>query len=152
MAKIIDVTLATMQSVGTQAASPLGAIRCSTVRAVNDKERHQIELLYYRGDSEQPMHPSGKRFLLPGESLTFNVTKRLTVHSEDEMLMFDYDLNEKPSGPDDRGEIYQGSDYRKVRFEELDGFQTISCSYGVVDGGGYTKKINVIYTVNLISG
>lgn len=151
MAKIIDVTLATMRSIGTQTASPLGAIRCSAVRAVNDEERHQMEVLYYRGDSEQPMHSSGKRSLQPGESLAFNVTKRLTVHS-DEMLMFDYDLNEKPSGPDDRGQIYQGSDYRKVRFEEIDGFQTVSCSYGVVDGGGYTKKIDVIYTVNLISG
>ncbi|KWX79849.1 hypothetical protein AMQ84_05390 [Paenibacillus riograndensis] len=42
------------------------------LRAVNDEEKHQIELLYSRGDYEQPMHPSGKRFLLSPESLTFN--------------------------------------------------------------------------------
>lgn len=68
-------------------------IRCSTVNSLNDEEVHQVEDLYYRGNFEQPMHPSGARNIPPGQSLSFNVTKRLTVNP-DEMLMFDYDLTE----------------------------------------------------------
>lgn len=50
MAKIIDVTLATMRNVGPLNVSPKGVIRCSTVRAVNDEEAHQVEALYYTLD------------------------------------------------------------------------------------------------------
>lgn len=60
MAKIIDVTLATMQDVGPFNVSPKGKIRCSTVRDVNDEEVHQVDLLYLRLESEQPMHPMGQ--------------------------------------------------------------------------------------------
>lgn len=62
------------------------------------------------------------------------------------MLMFDYDLTESDL------EIYQGSFNRKVRYNEIDGFTTVSCDYEVIDGGEFTRKIIVNYTVNLISG
>lgn len=62
------------------------------------------------------------------------------------MLMFSYDLTERDL------EIYQGSFNRKLRFDEIDGFTTVSCEYGVVEGGDYIRKFIVIYSVNLISG
>ncbi|MFJ7686024.1 hypothetical protein [Peribacillus butanolivorans] len=112
---------------------------------MNDEEVHQVELLYLRLESEQPMHPSGATHISPGQSLSFNVTKRLTVNPN-EMLMFDYDLTESDL------EIYQGSFNSKVRYNEIDGFTTVSCDYEVIDGGEFTRKIIVNYTVNLISG
>jgi len=106
------------------------------------------------------MHPSGAFGIRPGASLSFNVTKQLTVKGDedgdgqpDEMLVFDYDLEE--SGD----EIYQGSFKRKVRFDEIDGFKTVTCDYNargfvVVAGVGprHVCQILATYTINLISG
>jgi hypothetical protein len=145
MAKTIDVTFATMRNVGPVGVSPKGVIWGQTVRAVSDEEIHQSEVLYSRLQPGQPMHPSGATNIQPGQALSFNVTKRLTVHS-DEMLMFSRDLKESED------EIYQGSFNRKVRFEEIEGITTVSCDYRVVHGGQETRKIVVDFIVNLISG
>lgn len=160
MAKIIDVTLATIRNVGPTAASPRGVIRCATVRAVNDEEVHQVEALYLRMQPGQPMHPSGAMFIAPGQGLSYNVTKRLTIHHGDpghldEMLMFSSDL--KQDIVDDTGhvlpdQIYQGSFNRKLRYEEIDGFNAVSCDYSIIHQAEVRVKIIAAFTVSLISG
>ncbi len=144
MAKTIDVTLASMRNAGNFGVSPKGAIRAQIVRAAVDEDVRQSEALYVRVRPAEPMHPSGATGIAPGNSLTFNVTKRFTCNP-DEMLIFNRDLEESEH------EIYQGSFNRKVRFDEMDGFTTVTVDYNVV-GGNRPRKILVTYTVNLISG
>jgi hypothetical protein len=153
MTKTIDVTLASMRNAGDLPVSPKGVIRAAITRAADDENIREVEALYLRVLPGEPMHPSGATGIAPGKSLTFNVTKRLTVKGDedgdghpDEMLIFSRDLEESEL------EKYQGSFNRKVRFDEIDGFTTVSCDYNVVRGGGITKKIIATYTVNLISG
>ena len=160
MAKTIDVTLASMKSNGLERISPKGVIRAQVTRAVDDEEVHHQEILYFRFNFDEPMHPSGAFGIRPGESLSFNVTKQLTVKGDedgdgrpDEMLVFDYDLKESEL------EIYQGSFKRKVRFDEIDGFTTVTCDYNargfVVEPGvglRHVCQILATYTINLISG
>ncbi len=159
--KTIDVTLATMRNAGTVGVSPKGVINARIVRAVDDEQIFQSESLYLRLQSGQPMHPSGAKGIPPGQSLTYNVTKRLTVsHFEQEtaghlnqMLIFSRDLTEDivVSSQVKPDQVYQGSFNRKVRFDEIDGFNTISCDYNVIFGGDVAAKIIVTYTVNLVS-
>jgi hypothetical protein len=151
MTKTIDVTLASMRNAGDLPVSPKGVIRAAITRAANDEDIREVEALYNRQPG-QPMHPSGATGISPGKSLTFNVTKRLTVKGDedgdghpDEMLVFSRDLEESEL------EKYQGSFNRKVLFDEIDGFTTVSCDYNVINGG-ITKQIIATYTVNLISG
>jgi hypothetical protein len=160
MAKTIDVTLASMKSNGLERISPKGVIRAQVTRAVDDEEVHHQEILYFRLNPDEPMHPSGAFGIRPGQSLSFNVTKRLAVAGDengdgqpDEMLIFDYDLEESEL------EKYQGSFKRQVRFEDIDGFTTVTCDYNargfvVVEGVGTrpTCQILATYTINLISG
>ncbi|MGC5334750.1 hypothetical protein [Micromonospora sp. DT62] len=159
--KTIDVTLAAMRNAGDNVVSPHGAISARTVRAVDDEQVFQSELLYWRPRSQQPMHPNGAVHIAPGESLTYNTTKRLTVsHFEREaegqlnqMLIFASDLTQDvvllgQVHPDER---YQGSFNRKLRFDEIDGLNVVSCDYNVVFGGGFWAKIIVTYVVNLVS-
>ena len=143
MAKTIDVTLATMKNEGQFNASPIGVINSQIVRAVDDEEIHQTQPLYLRLRREEPMVPGGPRFIIPGNSLTFNVTRRFTINP-DEMLMFFQDLTEL------EGQIYNPS-RRKVRFGEIDGFNTVSCDYAVIGGGEFILKIIATYTVSLVS-
>src|SRR5687768_3400489 len=100
--KIIDVTLASMRSAGLHAVSPKGAIFARIVRAVNDEEVHQEEVLYSRAQFKQPMHPSGAFSIAPGKSLSFNVTKRLTLDNRqplpNDMLIFSDHLEERERG------------------------------------------------------
>jgi len=106
------------------------------------------------------MHPSGATHIPPGQILTYNVTKQLTVsHFEQEtegqlnqMLIFSQDMTEDTvvSGDLHRDQPYTGNVNRKVRFEEIDGFNTVSCDYNVFDGD-VTAKIIVTYTVSLVS-
>ena len=159
--KTIDVTLATMRNAGTGSVSPKGAINCRIVRAVDDEQIFQSESLYLRLQSGQPMHPSGATHIPPGQSLTYNVTKRLTVsHFGEEteghlnqMLIFSRDLTEDVAvvGQVHPDEPYQGSFNRKLLFDEIDGFNTVSCDYNVIFGGDLVAKIIVTYTVNLVS-
>ena len=106
------------------------------------------------------MHPSGATFIPPGQSLTYNVTKQLTVSQFEleteghlnQMLMFSRDLTEDlvVSGTVHPDEVYQGSFNRKVRFDEIDGFNTVACDYNVIFDGNVEAKIIVTYTVNLV--
>jgi hypothetical protein len=141
MTKTIDVTLATIKNVGRFNASPIGPINGLIVRAVNDEEIHQSESLYFRRNRDEPMFPGGPTFIIPGDSSTFNVTRRLTI-TPDEALMFFQELTEL------EGQIYSPS-RRKVRFDEIDGFNTVSCDYSVISGGEFILKIIATYTINL---
>ena len=157
--KTIDVTLAAIRNAGTGFVSPKGAIQARIVRAVNDEQVFQSALLY--GRDSGPLHPSGATHIPPNTALTYNVTTRLTVsHFEEEaegqlneMLIFGRDLVEDVvvSGTVHPDQNYQGSFNRKVRFDEIDGFTTVSCDYNVILGGDVVAKIIVSYTVNLIS-
>ncbi|MFF8280035.1 hypothetical protein ACF05T_28730 [Streptomyces lateritius] len=158
--KIIDVTLATIDNIGNVGVSPKGVMRACTARAVDDDQLFQIEVLYQRM-AGQPMHPSGVTGIRPGQSLTYNnITRRLKVsHFEPEseghlaqMLIFDRDLTQDfvVDGQLQRDVPYQGSFNRKVRFAEIDGIQTITCNYNALSGSE-VAKINVNYTVNLVS-
>ncbi|MFF0478887.1 hypothetical protein [Streptomyces sp. NPDC004284] len=158
--KTIDVTLATIRNVGPRNVAPKGALSAEIVRSINDDEVFQAETLYSRDDG-QPMHPSGALLLPPGKSLTYNITKRLTVsHFEQEteghvnqMLIFDEHLTEDVLDsvlhvhPDEK---YQGSYRRQVSFDEIDGFKAVSCDYRVLLGGEEVAKIIVGYTVSLV--
>lgn len=161
--KTIDVTLATIRNVGRFAVGPKGVIRCAIARAVDDEQIFQVGLLYSRLRSEDPIHPSGARGILPGQSLSYNVTKRLTLNHFDQeteghlnqMLIFSRDLKEDlivdhhlfPDRP------YQGDFIRKVRFEEIDGFNIVTCGYQVIFTDSVVRaEIAVVFTVTLISG
>jgi hypothetical protein len=160
MQKIIDVTFATMRNAGTHRVSPEGTLRCAIVRAVDDEQVFQAELLYHRNEG-QPMHPSGAMGIPPGESLSYNVTKRLTVHYYDEeseghlnqMLIFGYDLIQRfvVAGRIEERPYFGQFSY-KVRYAEIEGFKTYSLPYGTAGAEEDRHKIEVVYTVNLISG
>jgi hypothetical protein len=156
--KTIDVTLAAIRNAGTGFVSPKGVIHARVVRAVDDEQEFQSGLLYARQSG--PIHPNGATHIPPNESLTYNVTTRLTLaHFEEEaegqlnqMLVFSRDLTEDvvvgSSVNADRP--YQGSFNRKLRFDEIDGFNTVSCDYNIFSGD-VTVKIIATYTVNLVS-
>ncbi|MFF5758903.1 hypothetical protein [Streptomyces longwoodensis] len=156
--KEIDVTLAAITNTGTDGISPKGVINICTVRAVDDEQVFQSENLYQRSNG-QPMHPSGVQGLAPGGSLTYNVTKRLTVsHFEEEseghlnqMMIFDPDLTQDVV---DLGSIntvnYFGCFKRQVRFDEIEGFQTIDCLHNIA-ASGHNCRFTATYTINLVS-
>lgn len=156
--KVIDVTLAAMTNTGTTRVSPKGVVNARTVRAVDDEQVFETENLYFRDDG-QPMHSSGVQGLAPGESLTFGVTKRLTVsHFGEEsvghlnqMLIFDPDLTQDivVSGTL-HNRVYFGCFKRKVRFDELEGFQTISCPHNAFLGD-HECRFRIDYTINVAS-
>jgi hypothetical protein len=160
--KTIDVTLATIRNVGPKKVSPDGVILCQRVRSVDDEQVFQSEALYQKS-SGQPMHPNGATHIPPGESLSYNVTKRLTLHYGDpgevphldEMLLFRTDLTQ--SLVDDLGtlhptEPYQGDSFHKVRFDDITGFHTVVVNSNVNFGGEFTHKINLEFTVTLLEG
>jgi hypothetical protein len=161
MQKVIDVTFATMRNVGTHRVSPEGFLRCAIVRAADDKQIFQEEFLYDR-DGGQPMHPSGATGIPPGQSLLYNVTKRLTVHHYDEeseghlnqMLIFGYDLTQRVATATGQVEVlpYFGQLNFQVQYEEIDGFNTFSLPYNTAAAEEDRAKIVVAYTVSLISG
>jgi hypothetical protein len=156
--KTIDVTLAAIRNAGTGFVSPKGAIQARIVRAADDEQIFQSELLYNRQSG--PIHASGVTHIPPNEGLTYNVTTRLTVsHFEEEaegqlnqMLIFSRDLTADivVDGVVDADRPFQGSFNRRVRFDEIDGFNTVSCDYNIFSGD-VTVKIIVTYTVNLVS-
>ena len=158
--KTIDVTLAAMRSAGTAPVSPKGGIQARIVRAVDDEQVFQSESLYFI-QAGQPIHSSGATHILPGQSLTYNITKRLTVSRFEQeaegqlnqILIFSRDLTQDVvvNGSLDPDKPYQGNFNRKLRFDEIDGFNTVSVDYNVIVGGDVAHKLIVIYTVNLIS-
>ncbi|GAA2404878.1 hypothetical protein GCM10010420_35670 [Streptomyces glaucosporus] len=159
--KIIDVALAAMHNAGTESVSPKGAINARIVRAVDDEQIFRSEILYSRSQAGQPVHPSGVTRILPGQILEYDVTRRLTVSKFEQetpdqlsqMLVFGRDLKEDivVSGQLHPDRVYQGNFNRKVRFDEMDGFNKISCDYSVIFNGDVAAKIIVTYTVKLIS-
>jgi hypothetical protein len=156
--KVIDVTLASITNTGNTRVSPLGTMSAQTARSVDDEQIFDSGFLYDRDDG-QPMHPSGVQRLLPGESVTFNTTKRLTVsypqvESEgnyQQMLLIHSSLTQKIAG--DGGEEirpYFGCFKKKIFFNELDGFQTIECLPSIFfDGKEW--HFTATFTINLIS-
>ncbi|MFE4691503.1 hypothetical protein ACFRH6_15760 [Streptomyces sp. NPDC056749] len=156
--KTIDVTLAAITNTGTDGISPEGVINIRTVRAVDDEQVFQSENLYQRSNG-QPMHPSGVQGLAPGKSLTYNVTKRLAVsHFGEEsaghlnqMMIFDPDLTQDVV---DLGSVdtvhYFGCFKRKVRFDEIEGFQEIDCLHNTATSG-HNCRFTATYTINLVS-
>jgi hypothetical protein len=159
--KTIDVTFETMRNVGTRRVSPEGFTRCAIARAIDDEQIFQVGLLYDRNEG-QPMHPSGALGLPPGQSLSYNVTRRLTVSHYDQetvghlnqMLIFNYELKQRVVASTGRVELvsYFGTFNYKVRYEEIDGFNTFTLPYSASFEGVEIAKIEVAYTVNLISG
>ena len=156
--KTIDVTLAAMRSAGTAAVSPKGGIQARIVRSVDDEQIFQAESLYFTQTGE-PIHPSGATHIPPGQGLTYNVTRRLTISRFEQeaegrlnqMLIFSRDLTQDvvAAGTVHPDEPYQGSFNRKLRFDEIDGFNTVSVDYNVVVDGNVEHKVIVTYTVNL---
>ena len=160
--KIIDVGLASIQNAGNINVSPQGIIVASICRAQDDEQIFRTESLYGPRQSGQPMHPSGATFIPPGQSLTYNVTRRLTVsHFEvetegqlNEALIFHADLKQRivVAGTLHPEEPYQGIFNFMVRFEDIvDGFSTFLCNYNASITGSEEHKIDVTYTVNLVS-
>jgi hypothetical protein len=156
--KIIDVTLASIENVGNVNVAPKGVIGCMIIRSIDDKQIFQSENLYFR-QTNQPMHPSGATHIPPGESLSYNVMRRLTLtHFEQEAegqlnqsLMFATDMTQDlvVSG-NVHVEHYQDSFNFKVRFDEIDGFNIVTCDYKAFTND-LEAKIIVTYTVNLVS-
>ncbi|MFF4192743.1 hypothetical protein [Nonomuraea sp. NPDC001831] len=155
--KTVDVTLASIQNKSPFGVSPTGTICVRTVRAVDDEQIYQNEVLYSRLDREEPMHPSGATYVPAGQSLTYNVTRRLDVSyyglasSVNQMLIFYRDLTEYIVVTGQvHEEPYQGSYNRKVRYDEIDGFQAITLDYEAIYQN-VTANLRVTYTVNLVS-
>jgi len=144
MAKTIDVALTTMENVGTFNVSPTGILQAQIVRGVDDKEIHHTEELYFRLRHDQPMHPNGTTHLVPGQSLSFNVSKRLIVNPDEALVLFQ-NLEER------EGQLYSPA-RRHVRFAEIKDFDEISSDYSVTLGvSGGTLKFIATYTVQLVS-
>lgn len=159
--KTIDVTLATMRNVGPAGVAPKGGLSAAIVRAVNDEQVFNAELLYSR-DEGQKMHPNGALFLPPDHSFTYNITKRLTVSQFDtetddnlnQMLIFDEHLTEDIKDSNAHVHLdqkYSGYLKRPVSFDEINGFNTVTCTYSVDHLGEVAAKIIVAYTVSLVS-
>ena len=158
-AKTIDVTLATIRNVGPESVSPNGVILCQRVRSVDDEQIFRSEALYQKS-SGQPMHPSGATHIPPGQSLSYNVTKRLVLHFGDpgevphlnEMLLFRTDLTQRVvvSGTAHPAEPYQGGSFHKVRFDDITGSHTEVVSTNVVFNGQATHKLELEFTVTLV--
>ncbi|MGW6747630.1 hypothetical protein [Streptomyces sp. NPDC055006] len=159
--KTVDVTLASMRNAGTVDVSPRGTIHAEIVRSVDDTQVFETELLYFRQDGT-PIHFDGATRIAPGESLTYNVTKRLTVsHFEQEtdqdlnqMLIFDRKLTQDVRDETARlhpDQPYTGDNNRRVLFDDIVDFDTIKCRYDLNFDGNTVAKLLVTYTVNLIS-
>jgi hypothetical protein len=156
--KTIDVTLETIRNASTFSVAPKGAINARTVRAVDDEQIFQSENLYLHLDSGGPIHPGGATHIPPGQTLAFNVTKRLkvshfgveSVGHLNQMLIFQRDLTERlVAAGQGHDASYQGNFNHKVRFDEINEFQTISVDYRAIHFD-VTAKIIVTYAVNLI--
>lgn len=145
-AKVIDVAVATIRNTGSQRISPEGMILGSIVRAVDDEQVFQSELLY----------DGATGILSPGQSLTVGVNKRLTVHQFDQeseghlnqMLVFHAVLKQRyvVLGSIEERPYFGPYNY-KVRFDDIAGFQTFSVPYNTTED----HKIEIVYTVNLIA-
>ncbi|GHJ49378.1 hypothetical protein Cs7R123_67200 [Catellatospora sp. TT07R-123] len=146
MTKLIDITFASMRNTSDQDnnISPFGVILGRIVRAVDDEEVHSQEVLYDRPQGTEAMHPSGAHFIAQNKSLTYSVTKQLTINP-DEMLMFYTDLHE---GDDEHEGHYSGSYSCKVRHDDIVGFMDVPCHYSHA-AGDYPTKMMINYTVNL---
>jgi hypothetical protein len=155
--KTIDVTLVSIENVGTVPVAPKGNIRCVIIRAQDDEQEFHSEILYSR-ESGQPVHPGGARQISPGESLIYNVTRRLEVSHFDEAeteglnqsLMFSANMREDlvVSG-NIHTEVYGGQLHRKVRFDDIEKTPVVSLDYKAFDSE-VEGKIIVTYTVDLI--
>ncbi|MCP9213511.1 hypothetical protein [Streptomyces cucumeris] len=158
--KIVDVTLTTMQNAGSDNVSPKGAINAMAVRSIDDEQVFESENLYLRKPG-QPVHPSGATHIPPGQSLTYNVTRRLTIsrfeqetaEQLNQMLIFSRNLKEDIvlSGQLHPDRVYQGNFNRQVRFDEINGLKTVSCDYNVILNGDVAAKLIVTYTVKLVA-
>ena len=144
-AKIIDVSVATIRNTGSQRVSPLGFIFGRTVRAVDDEQVFQSEVIY-----------AGATGILPGQSLTVGVKKRLTiVHFDQEsegrvnqMLVFHADLKQRHIVLGSNEERpYSGPGNFKVQFNDIAGFQRFSVPYIATAD----HKIEVVYTLDLFA-
>jgi hypothetical protein len=143
--KIIDVSIATIRNYGSKHVSPDGFLWGRIVRAVDDDQVFQSEILY-----------NGPMGIPPGQSLTIGVNKRLTIHHFDQeseghlnqMLVFQYDLKQHHVVLGRVEELpYFGPYSFKVRFDDIAGFQTFPVTYNTTED----HKIEVVYTVNLVS-
>ena len=124
--KLIAVTLANIQNTGDIPVSPRGFIACQTVRAQDDQQVFQSEILY---DSNQ-----GTIRIPPGESRSFNVMRQLTVsHFDDSeseglnqglLILSELKQNFVANGSQ-QTENYFGS-RKKVRFDDITGFDTVT--------------------------
>ncbi|CAM3715870.1 hypothetical protein CYOC110262_18610 [Cytobacillus oceanisediminis] len=100
--------------------------------------------------------PLYRRCILPGQSLTVGVYKRLTVHYFDpqesqgfnQMLVFQKDLKQRHLVLGSVEEFpYFGPYSFEVRFVDIAGFQTFPVRYNTTQD----HKIEVVYTVNLVA-
>jgi hypothetical protein len=153
--KTIDVTLTAIRNEGPQNVSPNGAILCLRIRAQDDEQVFQTETLYAKSSGE-PMNPSGATFIAPGQSLSYNVTKRLTISRFEEeteghlneALGLQAPLTQRvvDSGTLFPAEQYQGPHTRILQFQELDeidGSTTVTLRYNVVFNGEASHKIAI---------
>jgi hypothetical protein len=159
--KTIAVTLASIQNTGKINISPRGIMQCRTVRAVDDEQVFQRGTLYFREQGERPvpMHPSGAQFIPPGESLSYNVMEQLAVSQFDEeserkqhfnqMLMLFAELTQRVVVSGNlRTEPYFGDSFKHVRFDDIDGFNTVTCFFNTATED--VARFTVTYTVSLL--
>jgi hypothetical protein len=157
--KTIAVTLASIQNTGTINISPRGIIQCATVRAVDDQQVFQRGTLYFREQGERPvpMHPSGAEFILPGESLSYNVMEQLNVSQFDEqneehldqmLLLFAELTQHVVVNGNLRTEPYFGDGFKHVPFDDIDGFNIVTCFFNTATED--IARFTVTYTVSLL--
>ncbi|MFB4337680.1 hypothetical protein [Bacillus sp. BR_16] len=143
--KVIDVAVATIRNYGSEHVSPKGFILGRIVRAVDDEQIFQTEILFDGGVGLQP-----------GQSVTVGVYKRLTVHhfglqeiqGLNQMLVFHADLKQRHVVLGTGKDLpYFGTYNFKVRFDEITGFHTFPVRYNTTED----HKIEIVYTVNLVA-
>jgi hypothetical protein len=146
--KLIAVTLANIQNTGKIGISPQGIIRCQIVRAIDDEQVFQSEILY---NSDQ-----GTIRIPPGESRSLNVMKQLTVShfgldeggGLNQMLLIFSELSQNFVVIGSLETRPYFGDRKKVRFDEITGFDTVTVLQNTA--GAETARFTATYTISLL--
>ncbi|MFD5413310.1 hypothetical protein [Streptomyces nojiriensis] len=131
--KTIDVTLTSITNDGMRSVSPYGYIGAYSVRQADDEHVYESGILY-DVDAGQPIH-EGVLKLKPGESLTYNSTKRLSIShfgfsdGQNQMLLMESELRQHTIVTGGSNETFYFGGRKKVLFGELEAFSNFSMGY-----------------------
>lgn len=136
--KLVDATLVSIYNRGQMGTTFYGTVRA--VRERFEEQETEAALLFYR-EYNNPVN------LLPGNSITFNSTKRFIV-KRDEYIRFPQNLLERTLNPD-LPEYYFGGGFvgPKIRYPDMIGLVPVTLDINTVEG----HRLRLHYSVNYIT-